>query len=243
MNTKMTKIILIYGFLLLLNACASRGMAQDDLNGKWKLIGYSFSSDREFPIEKMTIDLTIENGNHVGGHSSCNLYSGNLSLGENGAIKIGPLTWTDRPCDELTASFESQFLDVLQNATVYSLNKGVLTLNQGKTKNFLRFGRATAPIAEQPPAVEEHQTFFVSNRLVKCNTIGSEKCLQIKTDKNSIWHVLREPVSGFDFKPGRFYKIEVLRERTPNEPNKPSFYRYKLERIIKSVRTEKELYK
>ena len=68
MNTKMTTLILIYGFLLLINACASRGMAQDDLNGKWKLTGYSFSSDRKFPINTMTIDLTIENGDHVGGH-------------------------------------------------------------------------------------------------------------------------------------------------------------------------------
>ena len=45
----MTKIILISGFLMMINILASRGDAQDELNGKWKLTGYNFSTADIFP--------------------------------------------------------------------------------------------------------------------------------------------------------------------------------------------------
>ena len=242
MNNKMTKLILIYGLLILVNACVTRGASHGDLNGKWKLTGYNFSPSQEFPIGKMEVFISVSDNKQIGGKSGCNIFGGDLTILPNHKIKIGPLTSTEMFCDEITGQFESIFTGTLQNATEYSLEKDVLTISDSKTKNFLRFARdqEAKPVESN---TEERMTFFVSSRKVNCDETSAAKCLHIKTDKNSIWHILREPVTGFDPKPGRFYKIEVLRERAKNEPNKPSFYTYKLERVIKSVKNEKDLYK
>ena len=242
MNAKMTKLILIYGLLILVNACVTRGASHGDLNGKWKLTGYNFSPSQEFPIEKMTIDLSITDHTKIGGRSGCNIFGGDLTILPGHKIKVGPLTSTEMFCDELTGQFESLFVSTLQNATDYSLDKEALTISDSKTKNFLRFARDNE-VKPVESSTEEGMTFFVTSRKANCDETSTAKCLQIKTDKASMWHVLREPVTGFDFKPGRFYKIEVLRERTKNGPNKPSFYTYKLVRVIKSVKNEKDLYK
>ncbi len=242
MNTKMTKLILIYGLLILVNACVTRGASHGDLNGKWKLTGYNFTPSQEFPIEKMTIDLTITDNKKIGGRSGCNIFAGDLTVLPGHKIKVGRLTLTDRPCDVTSGEFEGQFIETLQNATEYSLEKQVLTLSDPKTKNFLRFApdRQEKPVE---PTTAERMTFFVSSRKANCDETTTTKCLQIKTDKTSIWHVFRDPITGFDPKPGRFYQIEVMRERAKNEPNKPSFYTYKLTRVIRSAKTEKDLYK
>lgn len=75
MKLKMTKMIMICGCLILINAVAARVEAQVHLNGKWKLTGYNFSPKQEFAIEKMTVDLTIT-GNRIGGHSGCKFLAG-----------------------------------------------------------------------------------------------------------------------------------------------------------------------
>lgn len=243
MNINMTKLILIYCVLILINACVTRGASHGDINGRWKLTGYNFTPTQEFPIEKMTIFVSISDNKQIGGKSGCNIFGGDLVVSPGHKIKVGTLTSTEMFCDEITGQFESLFTAALENATEYSLEKGVLTLFSSNTKNFLRFQRdnENPPVSE--PTTEERLTFFVRNRKVICDEKSAAKCLQIKNDKNSIWYVLRDPITGFDFKSGRFYQIEVIREKAKNEPNKPSFYRYKLERIIKSVKTEKDLYK
>ena len=242
MSVNITKVILICGFLTLISACASNGMAQNDLNGKWKLTGYNFSTKQEFALEKMRVDMTIANGRQIGGSSGCNLYSGPVTIGPGNRIKVGPLTMTERACQEMAAEFESRFLDALQNATQYALKNGVLTISNPKTVDLLRFNRDKETVSENPPE-EKPQTLFVSNRLVNCEAKPSVKCLQIKTERNSAWHILPDPITGFDFKPGRFYKIEVGRKNVGSYANGPYYYRYELVRIVKSVKHEKDLYR
>src|SRR3954447_23493631 len=135
MNIKMTKLILIYGLLILVNACVTRGASHGDLNGKWKLTGYNFTPSQEFPIEKMTIDLTITDNKKIGGRSGCNIFGGDITVLPDHKIKVGPLTSTEMFCDELTGQFESLFTGTLQNATEYSLANEVLTISDPKTKN------------------------------------------------------------------------------------------------------------
>jgi heat shock protein HslJ len=242
MNIRMTTLLIIYGLLIMLNACVTRGASHGDINGKWKLTTYSFTPKQEFPIEKMTIDLTITDNKRLGGKSGCNIFGGDLTVLPGHKIKVGPLSSTEMACDEMTGRFENLFTGTLQNSTEYSLENGVLTFFEGKT-NFLRFQRVRDEKPVRQPATAERQIFFVNDRMVKCDAESAAKCLQIKNERNSAWHVMREQIGGFGFKPGRFYKIEVIREKAANEPGKPSFYRYKLERIIRSVRNEKELYK
>ena len=235
----MTKILLIYGCLMLINALASCAGAQEELNGKWKLSGYKFSSDQEFSIEKMTVDLTITDGKRVGGNSGCNLYGGDITLLPEGKVKVGPLTATERFCDETSGQFESLFTETLQNASVYSMKDGVLTFAVGKTKNFLRFERAAKPV-EPTPAAEIHETFFVGNKRVDCG--NGHKCLQIKKERSGVWYELHGTIIGFEPRPGRFYKIEVRQTVPEAPPGKPRVQRYELVRVLKTVRREKDLY-
>jgi len=206
MGTKMTKLILIYGCFIAINALAACVGAQDDLNGKWKLTGYSFSPDREFPIDKMTIDLTITDNKRLGGNSGCNIFGGEFTIISRGKIKVGPMTSTERYCDEMTGEFESLFTNTLQNATEYSLKNGVLTFTAPQEKNSLRFERDTAA-AKPTPADDNHETFFISSKLVDCGQ--ATKCLQIKRDKSGDWFPLKQEIVGFKFQPAKFYKIEV----------------------------------
>ena len=243
MKYKMTKLILIYGLLIVLNACVTRGASHGDINGKWKLTGYNFATKQEFAIETMTVFVSISDNKQIGGNSGCNIFGGDLTVMPGHKIKVGTLISTDRFCDEITGSFESLFTDTLQNSTEYTLEGKVLTFSNLKSKSWLRFERDRDETHVSPPATEERMTFFIRDRLTNCETNPSEKCLQFKTEKTSAWHVLAERIDGFDFKPGRFYKIEVIRVKAKNEPNNPSFYRYKIGRIIRSVRNEKDLYK
>lgn len=64
-----------------------------------------------------------------------------MTITRPGKIKVGPLISTERFCDEVAGQFESLFLDILQNATTYSLKQGVLTITEPKKKAFLRFER------------------------------------------------------------------------------------------------------
>ena len=242
MRIRMTKLLLIYGLLILINACVTRGAPHGDINGKWRLTAYRFTPNQEFAIEKMEIFVSISDNKQIGGKSGCNIFGGDLTVLAGHKVKVGPLTSTEMFCDEITGKFESLFTGVLQNATGYSLENGVLSFFEPKT-NFLRFERLPADNPVNQPTTEERVTWFVGNRLVNCTTTTAEKCMRIKTEKSSAWHVLSDPIIGFDFKPGRFYKIEVIREKTANGPGKPSFFRYKLNRVLKTVRNENQLYK
>jgi len=234
----MTKLILFYGCLIAINALASCVGAQDDLNGKWKLTGYNFSPDQKFPIEKMTIDLTITDNTRVGGNSGCNLFGGEITFLERGKIKVGPMTATERYCDEVTGQFESLFTDTLQNATEYSLKNGVLTFTAPGRKTSLSFRRSMADVTP-PPVEETHEVFFISNKLVDCGQ--KTKCVQFKKEKGSAWYPMPQPIEDFHFRTGRFYKIEV-KQVSEQAPGGARFTVYKLVRVIKTAAKEKDLY-
>ena len=166
MTRNMTKLLLIYGCFIMVNAFASRVGAQNELNGKWKLTSYNFSSKQAFPIETMKVDLTITDKKRIGGNSGCNIFGGNITISPGGKIKVGPMTSTERFCDEVKGEFESLFMDTLQNAGTYSLKNGVLTLSAPAKKSFLRFERFKEPV-KKPTVEEKQKSVFVSEPLVK----------------------------------------------------------------------------
>ena len=159
----MTKMILISGCLIMINAFASRAGAQDQINGKWKLTGFNFSTKQKFSIEKMTVDLTITD-NKIGGHSGCNIFGGNITITRKGKMKVGPLTSTERFCDEVSGQFESLFTDTLQNASKISLKNGILTITETKKKTFLRFERLKE-LGKHPITEKDQGSVFVSKPL------------------------------------------------------------------------------
>lgn len=136
----------------MINAFSSGGSGQSTIDGKWKLTGYSFTPKTAFPIEKMTIDLTVERNTRIGGRSGCNMYGGSVTFEPKGKMKVGPLTSTDMACDEMTNQFESLFTQTLQHATQYSLDGGRLVFTDPTTKNYLRFERTGHQASEKTAA-------------------------------------------------------------------------------------------
>lgn len=221
-----------------MNALVINAAAQTALTGKWKFTGYNFTVQMAFPVEKMDVNLTIESDMRISGKAGCNSYSGKLAMEKDGKINIGPLTSTDMACDEMTGQFESLFLQTLENATLYTLKNGVLTLTDPGTKSFLRFARDRGKTV-----ATTRQILYIGSKMGNCRGARPMKCLRIKNAKGDAWQNLYDSIIGFKFKPGKFYKIEVTKETLPGGPPQDSSnLEYKFVRIIKSVKTEKYLY-
>lgn len=166
MSLKTTKLLFFCGCLILMNNIASQVNAQTDLDGKWKLTGYNFSSKQTFAIKTMKIDLTID-GNRIGGNSGCNIFGGDITFLKGAKIKIGTLTSTDMFCNETAGQFESLFTETLQNATSYSLKAGILTISAPAKKSYLRFQRFKEPAKKNPVGEKKQKSVFVSEPLIK----------------------------------------------------------------------------
>lgn len=129
--------------LIVIGILTQTAAAQNRLEGKWRLTGYSFPTKRAFPINKIDINLSVQSTMQISGRAGCNLYSGTIELASAGRMKVGPLTSTDMACDDVRGSFETLFLQTLGNATKYALKGTTLTLTDPSTKSFLRFRRVS----------------------------------------------------------------------------------------------------
>lgn len=222
--------------------------AQNAVEGKWKISGYSFADKRDFPLDTLEVTLTVDRDMHIGGRSACNLYSGNISIGPGNAMKLGAITSTEMACREMPGSFEGAFLDVLSNASRYDVKGDVLTITDTSTGHFLRFERVGGRSKPEPPAKAapgKHEIFYIANKNGNCPIIAPLKCMLTKQDKSAAWKEYYDEIIGFKFKPGRFYKIEVKRvgDQPSGLPGDVTVYRHKLVRILKTSIRERDIYR
>lgn len=241
----------ILGILAAALAFSTGAVAQGKIEGKWTINGYNFSDQRQFPLDKMEVTLAVEPDMKISGRSGCNLYSGSMTAGPAGAMKVGAVTSTDMACQDPIGAFESEFMKVLDQASRYEVKGDTLTITDTATGHFLRFRRSdgSAPIDDRkpvdntPPAVSE--IFFISKNSAKCPIIAPSRCLLVKAERNAPWKKYYDDIIGFTFKPGRFYKIEV--ERVGGEPSglpgDVTVYRHKLVRIVKTSAQERNIYR
>jgi hypothetical protein len=152
----------------------------------------------------------------------------------------------------MAGTFESAFMKVLDKASRYEIKGDTLTLTDPSTGHFLRFRREGSPMPEPAaapkpapgtPAVRE--VFFISKNSAKCPITAPMRCLLLKENRNAPWKKYYDEIIGFNFRPGRFYKIEV--ERVGGEPSglpgDVTVYRHKLVRILKTSTREKDIYR
>ena len=215
--------------------------AQIKLNEKLNISGYKFSDTTDFPLDQIQANITFSDNGSVGGNTGCNTFAGMATLEKDGRLAISRLRSTERACSEILMKFEQVFLQTLESATRYTVTDGVLTLTDSKTQNFLRFGNASRA-SSNTAAKTTKETIYIGNKSVKCTGIAPMACLRIKRVKNSQWQNFYDTIDGFEYKPGKFYKIEVERTELDDVPKDTSIYRYKLVRLLKCVKKENDLY-
>jgi heat shock protein HslJ len=250
-NRTATEQISVFGLLIAALIFTSCATAQQSIEGKWKISGYTFADKRNFPLDKLEVTLNVDRDIKIAGRSACNLYSGSVTLGPGNSIKLRSFTSTDMACQEIPGSFEGEFMNLLSNADRYELKGGTLTLTDTATGHFLRFERAGVPQpivtptpVNDPPESDKHEVFYVSNKSANCPIIAPLRCMLIKGDKTAPWKKYYDEIIGFKFKPGRFYKIEVERVGEPSGlPGDVTVYRHRLVRVIKTSKKEKDIYR
>lgn len=130
---------------------AGSTFAADLPQGKWQLDGYNFKRKIVYPIDKKAITLNINEDGKLGGRSGCNVYGGSYAF-ENDALKISDIFSTMMACDEMTMAFEQTYYRVLSSANDHKLEKGLLTIIDNKTLEFVRFRQAPEKQGEKEKA-------------------------------------------------------------------------------------------
>ncbi len=96
-----------------------------DITGKyWKLVrlnGKQVEAGSREPFIRFTAEDT-----HVNGNSSCNMFNGKYELLEGNRIKFSPFAMTRMAC--VGNSVESEFMQILEKTTSYSLTATELLL-------------------------------------------------------------------------------------------------------------------
>ena len=82
--------------------------------------------------------LTID-GNKAYGNSSCNRYTGSVTLGNKEAIQFGPAASTRMTCAGNADQQEAAYFMALQSVTAYHLNNGSLILLDAEYNKVLEF--------------------------------------------------------------------------------------------------------
>jgi heat shock protein HslJ len=127
MRTLSKLVVIPFLGVLLLGACSTSSGA--NLEGtEWELV----SINGVEPIEGTKITLRFQDG-RVQGSSGCNTYSGEYTLGDDGAFQAGPIAATEMACLEPEGAMdqESNYLQVLQGGSTITRDGDALTIEGG----------------------------------------------------------------------------------------------------------------
>lgn len=72
----------------------------------------------------------------------------------------------------------------------------------------------------------------VKEELANCTGVAPQNCFQVKYKNSKNWEFFYSQISGFNYKPGYRYVIDVIRTKRKNVPADASAYTYKLKRVI-----------
>jgi heat shock protein HslJ len=150
------RILPILALALCLNACTSQGDKGDDntqqvvdtiqqgqeepvqedttstyqfpaLEGKaWSLTSYVIDNETRTLLDTSVINMTLKNGK-ASGSSGCNSYNATVLIQSDGAINFSQIASTRKLCQGLMTQ-EKQYLELLESAQSYSVNKVFLEI-------------------------------------------------------------------------------------------------------------------
>ncbi len=125
------QLTLTYDGGLLIFATAPAEVLPDSgsLDGtNWNLVSLGVAESVTAVLPDSTPTLNFAEG-QVSGNASCNSYSGEVTLGEDGAMTVGMLASTLMACaDEAMMQQEADFMAALAQVTSYTLSGSQLTL-------------------------------------------------------------------------------------------------------------------
>ncbi len=219
--------------LLSLAFCSLSAAQEASAGDDWRLVAYSFGRNNNYPVDDKDVTITIDTREQrITGNSGCNRFMGGFRFEDSGRLLVGPFAGTLMACPRIDNRFEQTFREALQAVNSFSFETGILTLNDNRTGNYMRFQRIIKP---------DRYVWYVNKDLKDCVGVVKTKCMQIKVDKDGAWQNFFGPIDGFNFKKGRFYVIEVERTKIANPAADGSAYSHKLIRILKEAKKEKDL--
>ena len=78
-------------------------------------------------------------------------------------------------------------------------------------------------------------TLFVGPERVECMGLFPTTCLQVRFNPEGNWEAFYDPIEGFDFEPGFFYKLRVRRISITDPPADASSYRWILLELVNKI--------
>ena len=191
----------IFIFTLMLVSQAAAQGAQ--LSGEWtltRMVRDTWDGPLVSGGKTPTIQFTDEGFSGSGG---CNSYGGSYTTQGSKGFKAGPIRSTKMACMQGgVGGQETAFFDILGRADTYRRTGNTLVLSSGGGAYSLTFQKKLAP--ENKPFL-----WIVDKRQVDCRGVVHQKCLQVKKTDAEEWQILREPIKGFKYLPGKYYLIRV----------------------------------
>ncbi len=93
---------------------------------------------------------------------------------------------------------------------------------------FLIVGFLTISIAAKADTIR----LTIKEDLANCTGVAPQTCYQVKYKNSKDWEFFYSQITGFDYKPGFRYIIDVIRTKRKNVPADASAYTYKLKRVV-----------
>lgn len=81
-------------------------------------------------------------------------------------------------------------------------------------------------------AQDTQRILLIGNTKVDCIGLSSQKCLQVKEEGQTEWSLFYNPIDGFKYQEGLFYKIKVEISEVDNPAQDASSLQYKLIEVL-----------
>ena len=86
----------------------------------------------------------------------------------------------------------------------------------------------------------EGQILYVSDKQVDCYGIAPQTCMLVKSNLKDDWEYFYDEISGFNYKPGYQYKLQVKKSAVKNPQQDASSLKYQLIKVITADRLNSE---
>jgi heat shock protein HslJ len=173
------------------------------LSGEWtltKMVRDTF----EIQLSKDAKAPTLKFGDdRLSGNGGCNSYGGAYTMEGDKGFKAGPVMSTKMACMSGDGNKqESAYFDTLGRADSYRITGNTLMLSGDGGAYSLTFKRLGG-LKSRP------FLWIVDKKMVDCQGIVHQNCMQVKKTDIAEWEILRAPITGFKYHSGRYYLLRV----------------------------------
>lgn len=175
-------------------------------------------------------------GHRLAGSGGCNRLMGEFKVDGDRLSIDDRMATTMMACSEPLMNQEQSFLKALRAARTYQfVAPGNLVIDyelNGETQQLVftpvrQVAKDGDRMGESPQAVEK--TIYVAPSPAACTGLAPRTCLKIKEGfPNQAWKLHYDPIQGFDYEPGYYYRLKVRETIAPNPPADASSRRWTL---------------